>query len=133
MLSVGSVMGPCPPLVGSETTLDAAVRAMREHDGGSVLVVDADRLVGIVTARDVLRAVAGDVSPSDAPAGQWMTASPVVASPSTTLDVAETLMTEYGIHHLPVVEDGRPVGIVGLRDVTRSRRSPERLPIGLGF
>jgi sulfide:quinone oxidoreductase len=132
-LSVGAVMRRCPPLVQCETTLDAAVRAMREHDGGSVLVVDGDRLVGIVTARDVLRAVAGDVSPSEAPAGQWMTASPVVASRSTTLEVAETLMTEYGIHHLPVVEEGRPVGIVGLRDVTRSRRSPERLAIGLGF
>jgi CBS domain-containing protein len=57
----------------------------------------------------------------------------VVALPSTTLEVAEALMTEYGIHHLPVVEDGRPVGMVGLRDVTRSRRSPERLAIGLGF
>jgi len=52
---------------------------------------------------------------------------------STTLDKAETLMTEYGIHHLPVVENERPVGIVGLRDVTRSRRSPDRLSIGLGF
>ena len=132
-LAVRAVMRPCPPLVASETTLDVAVRAMREHDDGSVLVVDGDRLVGIVTARDVLRAVAGDVSPSEAPAGQWMTASPIVASPSTTLEVAETLMTEYGIHHLPVVEGGRPVGIVGLRDVTRTRRSPERLAIGLGF
>jgi CBS domain-containing protein len=62
-----------------------------------------------------------------------MTASPVTVSPTTTLDVAETLMTEYGIHHLPVVDDGRPVGMVGLREVTRSRRSPERLAIGLGF
>jgi CBS domain-containing protein len=98
-----------------------------------VLVVDGGLLVGILTARDVLRAVAGDVAPSEAAAGQWMTASPVVATPATTVDVAETLMTEYGIHHLPVVDDGRPVGMVGLRDVTRSRRSPERLAVGLGF
>jgi CBS domain-containing protein len=47
--------------------------------------------------------------------------------------VAETLMTDYGIHHLPVVEDGRPVGMVGLRDATQSLRTPERLPIGLGY
>ena len=131
--TVGAVMRRCPPLVPYGTTLDDAVRAMRERDGGSVLVVDDERLVGIITARDVLRAVAGDVSPSDVSVGQWMTASPVTVSASTTLDVAETLMTEYGIHHLPVVEDERPVGMVGLRDVTRTRRSPERLPIGLGF
>jgi sulfide:quinone oxidoreductase len=131
--SVRAVIRRRPPLVTCETTVDTAVRAMREHDGGSVLVVDGERLVGILTARDVLRAVAGDVSPSDAAVGQWMTASPVTVSPTTTLDVAETLMTEYGIHHLPVVDDGRPVGMVGLRDVTRSRRSPERLAVGLGF
>jgi CBS domain-containing protein len=131
--SVGAVMRRCPPLVPFGTTLENAVRAMREHDGGAVLVVGGERLVGILTARDVLRAVAGDVSPSEASVGQWMTASPVTVSVSTSLDVAETLMTEYGIHHLPVVEDERPVGMVGLRDVTRSRRSPERLPIGLGF
>ena len=71
-------------------------------------------------------------APGDATVGRWMTAGPVTVTAATTLDTAETLMTEYGIHHLPVVEDERPVGIVGLRDVTRSRRT-ERLPIGLGF
>jgi CBS domain-containing protein len=61
-----------------------------------------------------------------------MTTGPITVTASATLDAAETLMTEYGIHHLPVVEGDRPVGIVGLREVTRSRR-PERLTIGLGF
>ena len=106
---------------------------MRERDAGSVLVVDGERLVGLLTARDVLGAVAHGVSPGDAAVGRWMTASPITVTVSTTLDKAETLMTEYGIHHLPVVENERPVGIVGLRDVTRSRRSPDRLSIGLGF
>ncbi len=131
--TVAAVMSGSPLLVQCGTSLDEAVRAMRRHDGGSVLVVDRERLVGILTARDVLRAVAGDVAPSDAAVEQWMTASPVTASPSTSLDVAEALMTECAIHHLPVVEGGRPVGMVGLRDVTRSRRRPERLAIGLGF
>jgi sulfide:quinone oxidoreductase len=131
--TAGAVMRRCPPLVELATTLDDAVRAMREHDGGSVLVVEGERLVGILTSRDVLRAVAGDVSPSGAPVGQWMTASPVTVTPVTTVDLAETLMTEYGIHHLPVVDGERPVGIVGLRDLARFRRSRERLPIGLGF
>ena len=122
-----------PLLVPSEMSLDAAVRKMREHDRGSVLVVEDEQLVGILTARDVLRAVAGDVDPSDAPVGQWMTASPISVAAATTLEAAEALMTEYGIHHLPVVEDERPVGMVGLRDVTRSQRDPKRLAIGLGF
>jgi sulfide:quinone oxidoreductase len=130
---VGSVMTADPLLVSSDTSLDAAVRQMREHDRGSVLVVDDGCLVGILTARDVLRAVAGDVDPSDAPVGQWMTAKPVSVDTSTTLEAAEALMTEYGVHHLPVVEGDRPVGMVGLRDVTRSQRDPRRLAIGLGF
>lgn len=130
---VGGLIGPLPPLVSLTTTLDVAVRGMREHDGGSVLVVDDGQLVGILTARDVLRAVAGDVSASDAPVARWMTASPVTVSPETTIDVAEALMTDYGIHHLPVTRHGEPVGMVGLRDLTRDRRRPERLAIGLGF
>jgi sulfide:quinone oxidoreductase len=131
--TAGAVMSHSPLIVPCGTSLDNAVREMRRHDTGSALVVDHDRLVGIITARDVLRAVAGDVVPSGATVEQWMTASPVTVSPATTLDVAETLMTEYAIHHLPVVENGAPVGMIGLRDVTRSRRRPERLAVGLGF
>ena len=131
--SVGTAMRSCPPLVESGTTLAEVARGMRERDIGSVLVVDGERLVGILTARDVLRAVAHGVTPGHAAVGRWMTASPITVTASTRLDAAETLMTEYGIHHLPVVEDEKPVGIVGLRDVTRSRRSPDRLSIGLGF
>ena len=130
---VGSVMTADLLLVPSVMSLDAAVRKMREHDRGSVLVVEDERLVGILTARDVLRAVAGDVDPSDAPVGQWMTARPISVGAATTLEAAEALMTEYGVHHLPVVEDERPVGMVGLRDVTRSQRDPKRLAVGLGF
>ena len=123
-----------PLLVPGATALDDVVRTMRRHDDCSVLVVgDDERLVGILTARDVLRAVASDVNPSRAPVGQWMTAQPVAVEPTTTLDAAEALMTEYGVQHLPVVEGGRPVGMVGLRDVTRLQRHPERLSVGLGF
>ena len=71
--------------------------------------------------------------PSEASARQWMTAGPVTVREDTTLDVAEALMTEYGIHHLPVVDGERPVGMVGLRAVTRSQREAKRLAIGLGF
>jgi sulfide:quinone oxidoreductase len=130
---VSSVMTPDPLFVTPETTLDAVVRRMREHDTGSVLVVEGGRLVGIITSRDILRGVAGNVNAAEASARQWMTVGPVTVGPLATLDVAEALMTEYGVHHLPVVEGGRPVGMVGLRDVTRSQRDPGRLAVGLGF
>jgi sulfide:quinone oxidoreductase len=130
--SVGRVMRP-PITVGSDTTLDAVAQAMREHDRGSVLVVDDGELIGILTARDVLRAVAGGVSAADAHARSWMTAAPITVAPHTPLGVAADTMIAHGIHHLPVVEDEEVVGMVGLRDVTPSRGGPTRLPVGLGF
>jgi CBS domain-containing protein len=62
-----------------------------------------------------------------------MTAAPITAGPRTPLDVAAETMTEHGIHHLPVIEDEQVVGLVGLRDVTRSRGVSSRLSVGLGF
>ena len=130
---VESVMTGDLLLVAPDTTLDAVARTMRQHDAGCVLVVDEGRLVGILTARDVLRAVAGGVSTAEAHARRWMTASPITVGPRTRLDLAGETMAERGIHHLPVVEDGRLLGLVGLRDVTRSRRTAKRLAVGLGF
>ncbi len=131
--TVGSVMRPPPVTVEPDETRDAVARAMREHDAGCVLVVGETGLVGILTARDVLRAVAGGVRTVEAPARAWMTAAPVTVGPHALLDVAADTMTEHGIHHLPVVEDERVLGIVGLRDVTRSRGLAARMAVGLGF
>ncbi len=131
--TVESVMRALPPIVQPETTLDGVARAMREHDSGCVFVVDAGALVGILTARDVLRAVAGGVDTGDALVRAWMTAAPIVVGPRTPLDLAAATMTEHGIHHLPVVDDSRLLGMVGLRDLTRSRTLSTRLAVGLGF
>jgi sulfide:quinone oxidoreductase len=130
---VESVMHEDVLLVGPDTTLEGVARLMRKHDRGCVLVVENERLVGIATARDVLRAVSGGVVAADAAVRSWMTAEPIVAELRTPVDVARETMAEHGIHHLPVVEDGRVLGLVGLRDVTPSRRGAARLPIGLGF
>ena len=62
----------------------------------------------------------------------WMTAEPITVSTDTTLDAAVVLMTEYGIHHLPVVDGERPIGLVRLRDVVRATGPAEQL-VGLGF
>jgi sulfide:quinone oxidoreductase len=129
--AVGEVMSTDPAVVAPEDTLAEVAGKMREGDSGSVLVADDGRLVGILTSRDVLRAFAGGVHPGEARARDWMTAEPVTVSPSTTIDVAVMLMTEYGIHRLPVVDDERPVGMLGLRQAARSMRA--RTGIGLGF
>ena len=70
------------------------------------------------------------MDPSEARVREWMTADPVTVSAPTPIEAAVTLMTEYGFHHLPVIEDERPVGMLGLRQATR--QTPGRTAIGLG-
>src|SRR5205814_6870449 len=129
--TVAEAMSPEPLLVAPEDTLGEVAERMRERDTGSALVADYGRLIGILTSRDLLRAFAGRVHPSEARVREWMTAEPVIVSPTTSIDVAVTLMTEHGFHHLPVVDDGTLVGLLGLRQAARRLRS--RTPVGLGF
>ncbi len=128
---VGDVMTPDPLLVAPEDTLGEVAERLAERDLGSALVVEYGRLIGILTSRDLLRAVAGRVHPSDGRVRQWMTAEPLTVRPSAALPAAALLMTEHGIHHLPVVEDDRPVGVVGMRDVVRSTSLGAGIGLGL--
>jgi CBS domain-containing protein len=129
--TAADVMSTEPLLVAPEDTLGEVAERMRERDTGSALVADYGRLIGILTSRDLLRAFAGRVHPSEARVREWMTAEPVSVPAATPIDTTVTLMTEYGFHHLPVVEDERPVGMLGLRQAARQARRWTR--IGLGF
>jgi CBS domain-containing protein len=105
--------------VAPEDTIGEAAERMVERGVGSALVSDFGQLVGILTERDLLRAVAARTHSSDARVRQWMTPDPVTAAPDTTAQDAGRLMLERGFRHLPVVEDGRPVGVVSIRDVAQ--------------
>jgi sulfide:quinone oxidoreductase len=129
--TVADVMSTEPLVVAPEDTLGEVAEKMRARDLGSALVADYGRLIGILTSRDLLRAFAGRVHPSEARVREWMTAEPVTVSTATPIEAAVILMTEYGFHHLPVVEDERPVGMLGLRQA--ARQTPARTRIGLGF
>ena len=88
------------------------------REGVSAIVVsDGGRLIGIVTERDLTRAVAGRVHSSEARVREWMTADPQVVSESTDPVEAVQIMLEGGFRHLPVVENERAVGIVSIRDL----------------
>lgn len=130
--TVGDVMSGDPLIVAPEDTLGETAERMRERDVGSALVDDYGRLIGILTSRDMLNALAGRVHSSEARVREWMTAEPIAVSAKTTLEAAALLMTEHHIHHLPVVEGERPVGMVGMREVVRSV-APFRTRIGLGL
>jgi CBS domain-containing protein len=103
--------------VAPEDTLGQAAEAMVERGVGSCVVSDFGRLIGILTERDILRAVAGRVHSSEARVREWMTSEPVTASESTTLEQAARTMLDQGFRHLPVVDGERAVGMVSIRDV----------------
>src|SRR6202042_3418686 len=100
-----------------ETITEVAQR-MVERNLGAVLVLDAGRLVGILTERDIMRAVARGL-PGDAVVAQYMTKDPETIEPDDTTQHAAVLMIHGGFRHLPVVERDEVVGIVSIRDLVR--------------
>jgi CBS domain-containing protein len=101
--------------VAPEDTLGETAQKMVEAKTGSVAVLDYGRLVGILTERDMLKAMAGRVLTSDARAREWMTGDPITATPDMPLEEAQSVMLSNGFRHLPVMEGSRVVGIVSLR------------------
>ena len=100
-----------------QTTLTEAAAAMTARRVGSALVLRDERLAGIITERDVLRAVAtGDVSSTVA---AWMTSNPETVDADETAQQSAVVMIHGGFRHLPVLLAGAPVGIVSIRDLMR--------------
>jgi CBS domain-containing protein len=101
-------------------TIGEAAEKMNAANVGAVLVVeDMVRIVGIVTERDLLRAVAQRARAAEARVRTWMTENPMTVEPETTVEDAAQIMFERNFRHLPVVKDGRPLGIVSLRVLSR--------------
>jgi CBS domain-containing protein len=120
MANLGELMTGAVVAVAPEDTLGEAAERMAEHGVGSSIVLDGGRLIGILTERDLLKAVAGRVHTSEARVREWMTGDPITASESTSVEEAMRTMLEQGFRHLPVVEGGRPIGVVSLRELMRS-------------
>lgn len=95
---------------------DASVWMAKERVG-SVMIISGDKLVGIFTERDALvRVLAAGLDPDATPLAAVMTANPQTISPDRPLGHAMHLMNDGGFRHVPVVVDGRPVGMVSARD-----------------
>jgi CBS domain-containing protein len=120
MARLGELMTGAIVAVAPEDTLGEAAERMAEEGVGSAVVLDGGRLIGILTERDLLGAVAGRVHTSEARVREWMTEDPITASESTSADEAMRTMLEQGFRHLPVVEGSRTVGVVSLRELMRA-------------
>jgi CBS domain-containing protein len=103
-------------VAGPEATVNEAAWLMREGNVGAILVVDEGRLIGIFTERDALvRVIACGRDPATVRLSEVMTRDPTTVAPEETFGYALLLMYERGFRHLPVVESGRPIGVVSAR------------------
>jgi CBS domain-containing protein len=121
MTTVRDVMNPDLVVVTPSATVRQAASGMYARRTGSSLVMEGERLVGIFTERDIVRALSGT---SDAGRSSLvrdrMTPDPQVIAPGATLGEALDRMLTGGFRHLPVVEDDRVIGMVSMRDLART-------------
>lgn len=111
----------------ADATLGEAAASMVERGVGAVVIVEGEAVAAILTERDVMKAVAAGAG-GEAGIVDWMTKHPDTIAPSESMEHAASLMIHGGYRHLPVVEEGRLVGIVSIRDVMRvslDDRSPK--------
>jgi len=100
-----------------DVSVRVAARAMTEHRVGSVMVIEQDRLVGIITERDCLgRVLAAGLDPDTTELSAVMTRKIMTITPDHLLVNALHRMHDNGFRHMPVVENGRPLGMVSVRD-----------------
>jgi CBS domain-containing protein len=119
--SIRDTMTSNPRTVGTSTPVAEAARLMQSEDVGSLPIVEGDRLVGMVTDRDItLRVVAEGKDPQSTSVGDVASRDIVSVDPQQDLDEALRLMAQHQVRRLPVVEeDGRLVGIVAQADVAQ--------------
>jgi CBS domain-containing protein len=100
-----------------DTTVSQAAKLMAKSNVGAVMVVEAERLIGIFTERDaVFRVIAKGRDTSTTHLSDVMTSSPQTVDPDKSFGYALLMMHENGFRHVPVVENGKPIGIVSSRN-----------------
>jgi CBS domain-containing protein len=103
----------------ASTTLGEAASLMAQRRVGSALVLDGERLVGIFTERDIVKALSQDGSATQQAVGHWMTSGPQTISPDASIEEALQRMVDGGFRHLPVIDGGSLVGMLSMRDISR--------------
>ncbi|MFE9772082.1 CBS domain-containing protein [Streptomyces sp. NPDC005931] len=119
---VKDVMTPGVVAVRPDASLVEAAQLMRSQNIGDVVVADGQRIVGVLTDRDItVRAVAEGAEPLGVSAGSVCTPDPLTLGPDDPVSTAVALMRRHAVRRLPVVENGLPVGMVTLGDLAEAQ------------
>jgi CBS domain-containing protein len=108
-----------PLVVSAQTweTLDEVSTRMMVNEVSCAPVFEGARLAGIITERDLVRAMANGVMPAETTAVDYMTEAPTVVTPKDDAREAALIMLQHGIRHLPVLVEDRLLGVISIRDV----------------
>lgn len=119
---LGQVIRPVAITMSPTATIREIAVQMTANDIGLVVIAGEGRLLGVVSERDLVRALAEESDPDDERASDIMSVDVLSTEASATIDEAAELMVDGGVRHLPVVEDGRVIGVVSMRDVLAMER-----------
>jgi CBS domain-containing protein len=120
-MKVRDVMTEVVLTAAAATTIAEAASLMAQRRVGSALVMDGQRLVGIFTERDIVKALSQDGSAPRQAIGHWMTRDPQTVEADVTVEEALERMVDGNFRHLPVVDAGRLVGMLSMRDISRAQ------------
>ena len=130
-MKISEIMTQAAVTDSSEDTLTEACDKMRHNQTSSILIMDGQRMIGIVTERDVVKAVAHGLDPKETRVKDLMTTDIVTIGPMTTLKDAAEIMASKWIRHLPIVEGSKVVGMISQRDLTgvlaKALHEPEQM------
>src|SRR3712207_3652569 len=117
--TVGDIMTREVLTIPPSATIDEAAVQMNERRVGSIMVVEGERPVGILTERDLLRFAAAGATASESPVGDWMTREPNTTTPDEEVTDAFRNLVGQPYRHLPVVADGKLVGVISVHDLIK--------------
>ncbi|GAC1370950.1 MAG: hypothetical protein NVSMB32_15260 [Actinomycetota bacterium] len=124
MSTVGNHMNTSVTTARPDQTLEEGAQLMVERKVGAAVVLTQGTVVGIITERDVMKAVARGLVPWGTTLGDLMTRDPLCANTAMNVHEAINLMLDHGFRHLPVVDEGKLVGIVSARHLLRAAEVP---------
>ncbi|MDN7245066.1 CBS domain-containing protein [Planococcus shenhongbingii] len=130
-MKVTEIMTSNVDTCSTQTSLQEIAAKMKDLDVGSIPIVDNDKLVGIITDRDIVTRGIAEQKSLDSPVSDILSSNPVTASTDMDVEDAANLMAQHQIRRLPVVEGDKIVGIVSLGDIAVKDKSYDNAEIAL--